>query len=203
MDARPFYDGLKFRGVPDTLAQDHVEGSECCLIHADNSLSRTKGVWVNPNVRVGYCHNLMHVEPQKYADLCHMAYDDVHARSSWMTGSEIFLGLWKNRLLRWFTTDWFRERSIARTVDVWQSGHSGEEERGSFCLVDELQVIRENGWVSTVLFYRVLLRPSNKQRTDSQRCAGSRVGLFATTIHVYLCTITSRTGSGTRNDHYY
>ena len=55
MDASTFYAyDLTFRGVPDSLVSQHVEGSECCLIHADNPLSRTKGVWVNPYVRVAY-----------------------------------------------------------------------------------------------------------------------------------------------------
>ncbi|GAB7350396.1 hypothetical protein MBLNU459_g1017t1 [Dothideomycetes sp. NU459] len=153
MDAGPFYDGLAFRGVPDSLAQAHVEGSECCLIHADNSggsaASRSKGVWVNPNVRVGYCHALMHVEPAKYGDYCSLAYDYVHARSPWLSASEIFVGLWQNRLRRWFTTPWFGEARISRTVDAWRAEHKGRQEKGSFCLVDEMHVIRGNGWVRT------------------------------------------------------
>ncbi|EAQ87609.1 hypothetical protein CHGG_04228 [Chaetomium globosum CBS 148.51] len=46
--------GLRFRGIPDSLAALHLEASECCLIHADNPGSRTRGVYVNPAVRVGY-----------------------------------------------------------------------------------------------------------------------------------------------------
>src|SRR5438270_8111059 len=36
--ADPFYRDppLSFRGIPDSLAIHHLEGSECCLIHADN-----------------------------------------------------------------------------------------------------------------------------------------------------------------------
>ena len=51
--ADPFYKSppLSFRGIPDSLAVHHLEGSECCLIHADNELSTVKGVWLNPNVR--------------------------------------------------------------------------------------------------------------------------------------------------------
>lgn len=54
--AGPFYKNpsLRFRGIPDSLALHHLEGSDCCLIHADNSLSLTRGVWLNPNVRVSY-----------------------------------------------------------------------------------------------------------------------------------------------------
>lgn len=36
------------------MAAHHLEASECCLIHADNVLTKMKGVWINPNVRVGY-----------------------------------------------------------------------------------------------------------------------------------------------------
>lgn len=45
---------LRFRGIPDSLALHHLEGLERCLIHADNSLTLTRGVWLNPNVRVSY-----------------------------------------------------------------------------------------------------------------------------------------------------
>jgi hypothetical protein len=54
--ADPFYKDppLRFRGISDSLAAYHLEGSECCLIHADNELSTAKGIWLNPNVRVLY-----------------------------------------------------------------------------------------------------------------------------------------------------
>ncbi|KAH0280929.1 hypothetical protein KCU91_g636, partial [Aureobasidium melanogenum] len=47
MNAKPFYQTprLIFRGVSDSLAKLHVEGSECCLIHTDNPLSAEQGVW--------------------------------------------------------------------------------------------------------------------------------------------------------------
>ncbi|EFY90951.1 polysaccharide export protein (CAP59) [Metarhizium acridum CQMa 102] len=53
MPAEPFVSStkLRFRGVPDSLANYHLEGSECCLIHADNPLSRTLGVYLNPKVK--------------------------------------------------------------------------------------------------------------------------------------------------------
>ena len=56
MHAAPFMSNpsLSFRGMPDSLALHHLEGSECCLIHVDNPLSAEYGVFVNPNVRVGY-----------------------------------------------------------------------------------------------------------------------------------------------------
>ena len=55
LDTAPFLQPstLHFRGVSDSLAEWHVEGSECCLIHYDNP-APDKGVWLNPNVRVAY-----------------------------------------------------------------------------------------------------------------------------------------------------
>lgn len=56
LDAEPFLVSHppRFCGIPDSLAALHLEGSECCLIHIDNPLSATKGVWLNPLLRVGY-----------------------------------------------------------------------------------------------------------------------------------------------------
>ena len=84
MDAAPFYSeagttsdllprpidntalGLPFRGIPDSLASHHLEGSECCLIHTDHFTLNPnhKGVYINPSVRVGYsteAYNLVHL----------------------------------------------------------------------------------------------------------------------------------------------
>jgi hypothetical protein len=57
MDATPFYNldsPLKFRGISDGLVKTHVKGLECYLIHVDNLLTASKGVWLNPDVRVSY-----------------------------------------------------------------------------------------------------------------------------------------------------
>lgn len=136
MDAEPFYDRarpLGFRGVSDSLAEHHVEGSECCLIHADNSLSSRKGVWMNPGVRVGY-------SPE--------AYESVHpgASTQWISSMEIALGLWENRMKRWFTTPMFKEWIVSRRVDSWKHSGSGRIENGKNCLINEMQVLISNGW---------------------------------------------------------
>lgn len=125
---------LQFRGIADTLAASHLEGSECCLIHADNPASRARGVFVNPAVRVGYSRG---------------AYDAVHRGSgggSWLSLSEIWLGLWRNRLARWFTTPWFKERRVRWRVEAWRRAAPGREEKGLFCLINEMQVLVHNGW---------------------------------------------------------
>lgn len=134
MNAAPFYQHppLKFRGISDSLAKSHLEGSECCLIHADNPLSREKGVWLNPNVRVGYNAP---------------AYSAVNPmENSWLSSFTIASGLWKNRILRWFTTPWFKENIVWTRLWKWEKQSGGNMESGPFCLINEMQVLTENGW---------------------------------------------------------
>ncbi|KAK4161067.1 glycosyltransferase [Cladorrhinum sp. PSN259] len=128
---------LKFRGVSDTLATYHLEGSECCLIHADNPASKTKGVFLNPHVRVGYNKD---------------AYKAVHPQDgeSWLSLWEIWFGIWKNRVARWTTTSWFKEYRVSSRVAGWRKQSSASrkkrEEKGEFCLINEMQVVVHNGW---------------------------------------------------------
>ncbi|KAK4126495.1 glycosyltransferase family 69 protein [Parathielavia appendiculata] len=130
--------GLQFRGLLDSLAAAHLEASECCLVHADNPGSRTKGVFVNPTVRVGYSR---------------AAYDAVHAPEnrgggggSWLTLGEVYFGLWRNRIARWLTTPWFEEWEVRRRIERWEEGGEGRREKGGFCVVDEMQIVVHNGW---------------------------------------------------------
>lgn len=149
MSATPFYDSVKslrFRGVPDTLAHKHVEGSECCLIHADNALSQNLGVWINPNVRVGYCISAMHKRKLKYdwdvfKQVCQIAYDSVHPAGSWVSHFQIARGLWENRVRRWFSLGWVQNRSAKRKLHAWRAEGDSNEEVGEMCLVDEMHVI--------------------------------------------------------------
>ena len=55
-DVAPFYSAspLQFRGLPDSLAEYHLEASKCYLIHTDNPLIVEHSVFLNPNVRVAY-----------------------------------------------------------------------------------------------------------------------------------------------------
>ncbi|UPK96410.1 hypothetical protein LCI18_007345 [Fusarium solani-melongenae] len=123
--------GLTFRAIDDSLAAKHLEGSECCLIHADNPQSETKGVYLNPNVRVGYDRR---------------AYELVHPRGPWVTHTQILYGLWKNRLARWFTTPWFKERWVRSLERAWQRQNPGRSEDGMMCVINEMQVLVHNGW---------------------------------------------------------
>jgi hypothetical protein len=141
MDASPFYNSatqpLRFRGTPDSLAEFHLEGSECCLIHTDNPLSASKGVWLNPNVRVGYNED---------------AYKAVHPGSrkanTWIGAASTLHGSWENRILRWLTTTWFDESTVSSRIRNWRTSatHETREETGAACLVNEMQVLVSNGW---------------------------------------------------------
>lgn len=132
MPAEPFTSStqLRFRGIPDSLAEYHLEGSECCLIHADNPLSRTQGVFVNPRVRVGYNDE---------------AYKATHPGGTWISTWGVFKGLWINRIKRW--TVWTVETwTVRRRVGDWEKEAVGNREAGEFCLINEMQVLAENGW---------------------------------------------------------
>ena len=122
---------LHFRGVPDSLAAHHLEGSECCLIHADNPLSATKHTYLNPRVRVGY-------NP--------LAYDTVNGPNGLMSSWHVFKVLWENRLRRWFTSPGLKEWTVRRTVRRWMRQNPSVEEKGEFCLINEMQVLAANGW---------------------------------------------------------
>ncbi|POR36522.1 Uncharacterized protein TPAR_03228 [Tolypocladium paradoxum] len=134
MPAEPFVSStqLRFRGIPDSLALHHLEGSECCLIHADNPLSQTLGVYVNPRVRVGY--NLP-------------AYEATHPAGggAWVSPRDIFWGLWVNRIKRW-TVFTFEGIVVRRRVARWERERAGNHEPGVFCLINEMQVLVDNGW---------------------------------------------------------
>ncbi|KAF5011655.1 hypothetical protein FDECE_2230 [Fusarium decemcellulare] len=133
MPAEPFTSSskLRFRGVPDSLAEHHLEGSECCLIHADNPLSKTRGVYLNPRVRVGY--NMP-------------AYKAVHPEEgAWVSTWDIFLGLWINRIKRW-TVITFERWVVRKRVAKWEKEGLGRREPGEYCLINEMQVLVERGW---------------------------------------------------------
>jgi hypothetical protein len=137
MPAAPFVsrnNPLRFRGLPDELAKHHYEASECCLIHADSELFTQKPIFMNPAVRVGYNQT---------------AYDTVHGRISWLSISEIFLGLWDNRIKRLsstlFASDKGRYRHLMRSFKAHQK-ETGIEEIAPWCVVDEMQVLSAVGW---------------------------------------------------------
>lgn len=122
---------LQFRGIPDSLAAGHLEGSECCLIHADNPLSTSKGVFVNPRVRVGYSKE---------------AYDAVRAGEGAMSSLIMSLRLWENRIRRWVSTPMLKDGVVLSRVRKWKGDEGRNEEAGGFCLINEMQVLRKIGW---------------------------------------------------------
>jgi hypothetical protein len=139
-DSSPFYADppLRFRGIDDSLADLHLEASECCLIHADNFLSRDpdKGVWLNPNVRVGY--NVP-------------VYQAVKG-GRFPGPVATVVGGWVNRWLR------FKGRlqhnleqvTVQKRLAKWRSetptGELTRIEVGESCLINEMQIMWQNGW---------------------------------------------------------
>lgn len=142
-DSTPFYADppLKFRGIDDSLADLHLEGSECCLIHADNALSTQegKGVWLNPNVRVGY------------NEAAYKAVRGTHgSRFPGMTAA--VTGAWANRWLRWRgSVQQALERvTVMNRLKQWRqatpNGWLPRTEVGDVCLINEMQIMWQNGW---------------------------------------------------------
>ncbi|KAJ5958670.1 uncharacterized protein N7479_005820 [Penicillium vulpinum] len=133
MPASPFTASppLRFRGIPDSLANYHLEGSECCLIHTDNPLSVEKGVYLNPLVRVGYSS---------------AAYTAIHPMLNWLSSGRIIEGLWINRLRRFGITSWLKEEVVRRRVEKWRALSTGNEERGEVCIINEMQILHRYGW---------------------------------------------------------
>ncbi|KAL9946072.1 hypothetical protein D7B24_000158 [Verticillium nonalfalfae] len=125
---------LRFRAIPDSLAQLHLEASECCLIHADNPLSADLGVYLNPRVRVGY--NVM-------------AYAATHPGPgrSWLSGWAIGRGRTVNRLLGWFTSTRFTDRRVDDRLAQWKAEEQDRDEPGRACLINEAHFLAPNGWM--------------------------------------------------------
>ncbi|KAI5862197.1 glycosyltransferase family 69 protein [Durotheca rogersii] len=137
-DAAPFYTNppLQFRGIDDSLADLHLEGSECCLIHADNYLTTEKGVWLNPNVRVSYDKRAYyHIRTNRFPD------------PFWAV-----VGAWANRLSSWHVgvQSQLEARVVRNRLEQWKleapTGDVPRYEPGEACLINEMQIMWSNGW---------------------------------------------------------
>ena len=142
MDASPFYagigeakPGLSYRGIEDSLAEKHVEGSECCLIWADMEAtgSTEAGLWVNPAVRVGYVKK---------------AYADTHfgINRDFISGPVYVKGVWKIRLRRWLGVGKKQPQVVRDRVVQWKQEGTERNEVGEMCLIDEMHLLIWNGW---------------------------------------------------------
>lgn len=153
-DATPFYQThpavppLRFRAVPDSLADMHLEASECCLIHADNTKSPqqgkgggggTGGVWLNPNVRVAYSVSTYRAVQGRQGEVFPGVYGTV-------------AGAWANRWLRWRgrIQQRLETATVVKRVRKWQEetpyGEELRREPGLACLINEKQIMWMNGW---------------------------------------------------------
>lgn len=138
------YAGLRFRGVSDSLAAQHLEASECCLINADlvaNGYGK-RGIFLNPAVRVGY-------DTRAYA-LTHAG-----AEKGFVSRRAYVLGAWKNRFARWknngvSSSAGQNMHDVYRKIRKWEAegAQIGErrKEVGDFCTIDEMHILIWNGW---------------------------------------------------------
>lgn len=138
-DAGPFYSAspLQFRGLPDSLAEYHLEASECCLIHADNPLTVKHGVFLNPNVRVAYSADTrILVNP---------------LNGNWPSAWEKVQGAWRIRWARFMGSlgRYLERRLVADRLAKWEEGGGTEvhHEAGRVCIVNEMQILVDNGWM--------------------------------------------------------
>lgn len=131
-DAAPFQDlthPLRFRAIQDSLAEFYLEASECCLIHYDNPVTASKGVWMNPNVRVAYDT---------------VRYDAAHTSSGWPSTTEATIGhLWE--LMTWILRLKGRWKVIDRRFEEWTRKSMLNSEIGLDCLVNKMMVVSEKG----------------------------------------------------------
>lgn len=132
-DAAPFQrpnatQPLRFRGIADNLAARHLEGSECCLIHYDNPITSKKGVWVNPRVRVGYNSE---------------AYQSVRSFPTW---SQSVIGWWTSMGASILGLP-FRSPRVMKEVKRWEAQDKNNYEPGKPCLVDEMHILLNRGWI--------------------------------------------------------
>ena len=140
MDTAPFYSSLKFRAISDSLASKHLEGSECCLIHADLNATNPKhsGIYVNAAVRVGYTTE---------------AYDQTHfgPTQTFISSTQYVLAMWLHRLNRLRTPSAEKQmRVIDKRVNKWKQYEENSLEKrdevGDMCLIDEMHLLIWNGW---------------------------------------------------------
>lgn len=102
-------------------------------------MSVKKGVWLNPNVRVSY-------NPE--ADAVVNPKNGV-----WPSPRERVLGIWANRWARWsgFLQRLSEQYVVDSRLRAWKKevkreGHAEPHEPGPYCLINEMQILIENGW---------------------------------------------------------
>ncbi|KAL4885020.1 cryptococcal mannosyltransferase 1-domain-containing protein [Aspergillus karnatakaensis] len=110
---------IRFREVAEGLAAKGLEASERCLIHADNSLSRRRGVYLNPFVRIGD-------NDREHA----AAHSNIHWLSTW----ELFASIWENRLRRWSTPPFLQGWPLYFRLSAWEAENEKNKEPGDWCL---------------------------------------------------------------------
>jgi hypothetical protein len=136
MPSEPFYADHHpplFRGIHDSLAEFHLEGSECCLIHQGNPLTRELGVWLNPNMLVE-CNKI--------------AYDTMNDHDIPNSVLVYMRSIWINRLRRSLTSDSIKRFVVMSRISRWKKADPvrTRTQNGLDCLISEMQVLVHSGW---------------------------------------------------------
>jgi hypothetical protein len=117
-------------------------------------------VWLNPNVRVAYnatVYSKVNGGTEVKADVGDPPQvDGVRGGdgSFWPGGGERWRGVWRNRVARGvgWVRGWSEGRVVRNRVAKWvREGEAGRVrevrgEKGVQCLVNEMQVLFDNGW---------------------------------------------------------
>jgi hypothetical protein len=78
------------------------------------------------------------------------AYKSVNPQygGMWPTWREKVKGVWQNRLSRWFVWPrrWSEKMRVEWRVRAWEAENEGNHEEALHCLINEMQVLVENGW---------------------------------------------------------
>lgn len=134
---------LRFRAIPDSLAEHRLEGSERCLIHFDNPLSASRGVWLNPSVRVAYSVST-YISVRRL-----LGAPDAR---DFPGAIATIVGAWVNRWQRWHggvalaLDRWTVRRRVARWMadgDRLGGEESARREIGEVCLVADMLALRK------------------------------------------------------------
>ena len=113
---------LQFRSLPDHLVEFfQLDAHEGCLLHVDNPLTASLGVYVNPRVRVTRTRTGYRAAHRRGAD-----------EPDWLSAWWIVRGTWAGRIRRLLhgAPENVPEARVAR----WREGNPGAEEPGLYCL---------------------------------------------------------------------
>lgn len=150
LDNQAAQEGLRFRGVPDSLAAYHLEASECCLIHADLLATdqASRGIYINPAVRTAYAVEAYNATHFGRHDSCFI--------NAWEYWSGVWVVRWRSWVWTWFVdavsvSAGQNMREVVKRVGLWEREQTigqrlPHREIGAYCTILEMQILLRDGW---------------------------------------------------------